>query len=73
MASMCVSCDQCHVINTGLQLSIMGVDMNEFNRMMMLYIRELLLDVKPLVSHTHARAHTHTHTHARTHTHTHTL
>lgn len=33
----------------GLQLSIMGVDMNEFNRMMMMYIRELLLDVKPLI------------------------
>lgn len=44
-----VSCDT-HIVSTGLQLSIMGVDMNEFNCAMMSYIRELLLDIKPLVS-----------------------
>jgi len=37
-------------MGVGLQLSIMGVDVNEFNCAMMSYIRELLLDVKPLVS-----------------------
>ena len=39
-----------HVWSAGLQLSIMGVDVNEFNCTMMGYIRELLLDIKPLVS-----------------------
>ena len=39
-----------HMVITGLQLSIMGVDMNEFNCTMMAYVRELLQDVKPLVS-----------------------
>lgn len=39
-----------HVRLAGLQLSIMGVDVNEFNCTMMTYIRELLLDIKPFVS-----------------------
>ena len=84
---VCVSCDA-HIVSTGLQLSMMGIDTNEFNCTMMLYIRELLLDIKPLVSdvdyldstvvsictHTHKHAHTNArvHTHIHTHADTHT-
>ena len=38
------------MVSIGLQLSLMGIDMNEFDCAMKLYIRELLLDIKPLVS-----------------------
>ena len=38
------------MVSLGLQLSLVGIDMSEFDSTMKSYIRELLLDIKPLVS-----------------------